>query len=180
MNGLFDELSGSGAGAEISDDQLYRYTLTRQWSDGPCVAWLCFNPSTADATEDDASIRKMVGFSRRWGYGRMVVLNLFAIRSRDPKAVFRMGDSAVGPLNDYWILQSVRESRELICAWGCAQHAPDINRRIEHVCNMIDARKVRMGPLKRNCLGYRQDNHPRHPLMLKYETQREPFIWRKK
>lgn len=175
MNGLFEELSGSGA--EISDDGLYRYTLTRQWDDGQCVAWLCFNPSTADATEDDASIRKMVGFSKRWGYGRMVVLNLFAVRSRDPKAVGRMGVSAEGPLNDYWTIQSLRECRELICAWGCAQHAPNINKRIEHICNMIDSRCI---PLKRNCLGYRQDDHPRHPLMLKYDTPREPFIWRSK
>ena len=169
---LFEEMDGSSA--EISDDGLYRYTLTRQWADGPCVGFLMFNPSTATATEDDATIRRCIGFAKRWGYGRLVILNLYAIRGTDPKTVARTGPSAEGPLNDYWIIQSLRECRELICAWGCAQHAPNIDKRIEHVCNMIDTRCL---PLQRNCLGYRKDGHPRHPLMLSYDTKIEPFVW---
>src|SRR5882762_9630632 len=108
--------------AELSQCGLYRYSLTREWSDGPCVCFLMFNPSTADENQDDPTIRKCVGFAKRWGYGRMVVLNLYAIRSSDPKAIGRTGKSAIGPLNDYWISQSLHHSREIICAWGCAQH----------------------------------------------------------
>lgn len=180
MNGLFEELGDIGSGAEISDDELYRYTLTRQWSNGPCLAWLCFNPSTATATEADQSIRKMVGFSRKWGYGRMVVLNLFAIRNRDPRAVGRMGLDAVGPMNDYWINESLKECRELICAWGCGEHF----RASKHTgLKSLDFRPVTLiqnlrgayPNLPIQCLGYREDRHPRHPLMLSYETQRIPF-----
>lgn len=175
MNGLFEKLSDSGA--EFSPDQLYRYTLTREWADGPCVGFLMFNPSTATATQDDPTIRKCIGFARKWGYGRMVVLNLYAIRSSDPRAVSRMGTSAVGPVNDFWIAKAMKEAREIIFAWGCAQHAPDIERRIQRVMSL---QLISQESVKINCLGYRQDNHPRHPLMLKYTTPREPFVWRNK
>ena len=165
-----------GCGAELSPDGVYRYTLTREWDDGKCVCWCCFNPSTATATENDASIRKMIGFSKRWDYGRMVVINLYALRSRDPRAIGRAGASAIGPLNNYWITESVKESREVICAWGCAQHVVSIDARINAVMNIIEAEKPHTGL---SCLGRRKDGHPRHPLMLSYETPREEFVWKR-
>ena len=172
MNNLFEETNSSGA--EISNDEIYRYTLTRQWDDGKCISWLMFNPSTADARLDDPTIRRCIGFSKRWGYGRMIVVNLYAIRSTDPRTVARAGISAIGPLNNYWITKSVSESRELTCAWGCAQHAPNITQRIDEVLRLeISEDGAPIVPI--NCLGYRKDGHPRHPLMLSYDTKREPF-----
>jgi hypothetical protein len=135
-----------------------------------------FNPSTADATEDDHTIRKCIGFAKRWGYGRMVVVNLFAIRSRDPKAVGRIGESSVGPLNMYWILEAAMEGREIICAWGCAQHAPQIECLIERTLGELQDRV----DIPLRCLGRRKDGHPRHPLILAYDTPREPFLWPKR
>lgn len=171
MNGLFEELSDSGAGAEISDDKLYRYTLTRQWSDGPCVGFLMFNPSTADATENDATIRRCMGFAKRWGYGRLVILNLYAIRGTDPRTPVKAEDP-VGPMNDHWILETCKDAEEIVCAWGCAQHMPSIVSRMMRVLTLLQAYNVRV-----SCLGYRKDGHPRHPLMLSYETKIEPFVW---
>lgn len=162
-------------GAEMSSDEIYRYNLTRGWEDGPCVAFLMFNPSTADRVVNDHTISKCIGFSKIWGYGRMVVVNLYAVRSRDPKAVARMGPSAVGPLNNYWIREAIKESRELICAWGCAQHMPSINTRIKEVMQAIRDEDWNI-PI--NCLGYRKDWHPKHPLTLGYNTPRVPFVWR--
>lgn len=167
-----ETLSGEmdyGCGAELSSDGIYRYALTREWEDGRCVAWLMFNPSTADAEQDDATIRKCVGFSKRWGYGRMVVVNLYAVRSRDPKTVARIADP-VGPLNNYWIAESLKESRELVCAWGCAQHMSKIGERINEVMFLARGCKT---PIV--CLGQRRDSHPRHPLMLPYSTNRKPY-----
>jgi hypothetical protein len=172
MNELFEEIDGCGA--EFSPDEIYRYTLTRQWDDGPCVCFLMFNPSIATAIVSDPTIRRCVGFAERWGYGRMLVLNLYAVRSTDPKQVGRMGDAAIGPMNDYWILEAVKESREIICAWGCAQHAPNILKRVQSVLGKITSQYPEF-PI--NCLGYRKDGHPRHPLMLSYDTPREMFTW---
>ena len=155
--------------AELSPCGVYRYALTREWEDGKCIAWMMFNPSTADATNDDATIRKCIGFSKRWGYGRMIIVNLYAVRSRDPKVVARMVDP-VGPLTDYWIHEALQESRQLVCAWGCAQHMPGIESRIGDV--MAIARRARVEMV---CLGRRLDGHPRHPLMLSYSTAREIY-----
>lgn len=172
MSGLFAELDGCGA--ELSPDGVYRYTLTRQWGDGPCVTWLMFNPSTADAAENDATIRKCIGFSKRWEYGRMVVVNLFAVRNRNPRAVARICDP-IGPMNNWWMLQALRESRELVCAWGCGHHFPKGCRRIEHVAALF-ADDQEIQPI---CLGVGKDGNPKHPLILAYDTPREPFSWTK-
>ena len=173
MSTLFDSFNGEtdyGCGAELSPDGLYRYTLTREWDDGRCVAWLMFNPSTADADQDDATIRKCVGFSKFWGYGRLVVVNLFAIRSRDPKSVARVVDP-IGPLNDYWIKEATSECREVVCAWGCSEHIPPkFAGRINHVTDLIPEHVPTV------CLGRRNDGSPRHPLILAYKTERVPYF----
>src|ERR1700679_2220036 len=91
-----------GCGAQFSHDNTYRYTLTRKWDEGPAVAFLMFNPSTATATTEDPTIRRCIGFARRWGYGRLVILNLYAIRGTDPRTPSQTLDP-IGPLNDYWI-----------------------------------------------------------------------------
>jgi hypothetical protein len=94
------------------------------------------NPSTASATEDDATIRKCIGFSKHAGFGRMIVVNLYALRSRDPKTL-RKATTPIGPMNDYWIQQAIGESREIICAWGCAEHLPEPEKRVEDVLRVI-------------------------------------------
>ena len=162
-------------GAEISPDGLYRYTLTREWGDGPCVTWLMFNPSTATADEPDATIRKCIGFSRNWGYGKLIVVNLFAISSRDPKSVAKTSDP-VGPLNNYWLLEALRQSKEIICAWGCGQHFPKGESRLNHIASIFSDDPE----IKATCLGYGKDGNPRHPLMLAYETPRQDFTWKAK
>ena len=81
--------------AVISPCGLYRYRLERDLGGliaGPTVAWIMVNPSTADATADDATIRKVLGFSRRLGAGRVIVGNLFAFRATDIKALRTAAD----------------------------------------------------------------------------------------
>ena len=156
--------------AELSPCGTYRYNLTREWSDGQCVAWLMLNPSTADAREDDPTIRRCIGFSKRWGYGRMIVVNLFALRSTDPRALAKNTDP-VGVQNDYWITKAMQEARECVCAWGCQQHltTSKLRERPAHTVKMVREH------VPTACLGYRKDGAPRHPLMLSYDTEREAF-----
>lgn len=74
--------------AVISKDGMFRYRLSRQWRFGSCierVLWIMLNPSTADAEVDDPTIRRIIRYSKDWGYGALDVVNLFALRCTNPK-----------------------------------------------------------------------------------------------
>jgi len=162
--------------AQFSPCRNWRYTLHRQWADGPGVGFLMFNPSTADERMDDPTIRKCRGFAMRWGYGWMVIVNLFAIKGTDPRIVRRVGDP-VGPLNNYHIVKALEGSRELVCAWGCGGHMKgDLLHRPSQVMKLLEQRAF---SLPVNCLGYSADGSPRHPLMLAYDTPRIEYMARK-
>lgn len=157
--------------AEFSPCRNWRYTLHRRWDDGPSVAFLMLNPSTADEWQDDPTIRKCRGFAQRWGYGRMVIVNLFAIRGTDPRIVMRVTDP-VGPMNDFHIVDATIDCREVIAAWGCGQHIKkDRVLRPGAVMSLLADRGVDV-----RCLGYSADGSPRHPLMLAYATERQNFV----
>ena len=85
--------------ATLSPCGLYRYDLQRRWGEGPAVVFIGLNPSTADATVDDRTIGRMVGFATSWGRSAITVVNLFALRSKDP-ALLRAHSDPVGPDND--------------------------------------------------------------------------------
>ena len=62
----------------------YRYFLARDWGNGPRVAFVMLNPSTADAEKDDATIRRCVGFAKLWGFASLGVVNLYGFRCTSP------------------------------------------------------------------------------------------------
>jgi len=54
--------------ATISPCGKYRYFLSREIGQELGVAtFIMLNPSTADATKNDPTIRKCMGFARKWG-----------------------------------------------------------------------------------------------------------------
>ena len=108
------------ATATISDCGLYRYDLVRQWSaEGVGIVFVMLNPSTADGNVDDPTIRRCVSFADLWGFGRLTVVNLFALRSSDPKRL-RESVDPIGPENDAWITRHVSDPSNsmIIAAWG--------------------------------------------------------------
>jgi len=108
--------------AEVSPCGLYRYSLTRIWDKAqPLVSWIMLNPSTADASVDDPTIRRVIGFTRSWGYGGFVVRNLFPLRATDPKEL----DShqyPFGPAENRMVsgelLDALMNYPLIVCAWG--------------------------------------------------------------
>lgn len=70
--------------AKFDASMNYRYSLEREWSDAPCIGFVMLNPSTADATNDDPTIRRCTRFAQFWGYGAIEVVNLFAYRATRP------------------------------------------------------------------------------------------------
>lgn len=148
--------------ATISPCGTYRYTLRRIWDDDlPPVYWVMLNPSTADANVDDPTIRRVIGFSRAWGYGSANVLNLFALRSTDPANLTGHADP-VGPDNDVH-LRSILETKQrhtIVAAWGSFKGAAGRARVI---------RTMMSGRL--SCLGLTKDGHPRHPLYVRADQE---------
>ncbi|MBF6333571.1 DUF1643 domain-containing protein [Nocardia transvalensis] len=102
--------------AILSPCGTYRYELTRRWSPGPLAGWIMLNPSTADADVDDPTVRRCIAFARGWGYGGIVIRNLYALRASDPR---ELDDhpAPVGPDNDDHLSHCGREELTVL-AWG--------------------------------------------------------------
>lgn len=154
--------------ATLSECGRYRYTLTRTWDPSVWRLWfIMLNPSTADATIDDPTIRRCIGFARRFGYGGLGVVNLYAYRATKPADLWR-ADDPVGPDNDE-TLRDMLAARSYygvptVAAWG-ANAKPD---RVAQVLAMAGAHQLM-------CLGLTQAGQPRHPLYLRADADLLPF-----
>ncbi len=158
---------GLKRGAEIDLTGSYRYTLWREWnSDAPGVGFVMLNPSTADATIDDATIRRCTGFARSWGFGALEVVNLFAYRATNP-ATLRQVVDPIGPLGDRYLLEMRRRAQTVVVSWG---NQGSWQNRDQIVLRLLSGRDI-------YCLGRTQLGHPRHPLYLKANTALIPFQW---
>jgi hypothetical protein len=151
--------------AVISGCSKYRYSLTRTWGideTNYCV-FIGLNPSTADAENDDPTIRRCIVFAKDLGFDSLSMLNLFAYRATNPKDM--MGaDDPIGPDNDTWLRDVCRHSKMTIAAWG--NHG---------------AFKVRSSQVRQKfthglyVFGLTKSGEPLHPLYLKKDLR--PFRW---
>jgi hypothetical protein len=149
--------------AIISDCGRFRYSLGRQWDlKRPGITWVMLNPSTADGETDDATIRKCVEFSRRWGFGCLNVVNLFALRATNPRLLLTAAD-AVGPQNDEAISAVASVGSAIMLAWGTPSYAV---ARAAEVWQIL----VRL-PIAKMCLGVTKNGSPRHPLYVPYDAR---------
>lgn len=158
--------------ASISDDEKYRYRLIRSWTYQPLriATFVMFNPSTADATTDDATIRRCVGFAQRFGCEALKVVNLFAFRATDPKALLSEPDP-VGPANDNYLrlamAVAVSHKWPLIVAWGTLPERLPVG---EERVNWFRA-EAKYQKAELQCLGTTRNGSPKHPVRLLQETE---------
>jgi len=132
----------------------YRYSLTRSWSGGPCMLFVMFNPSTADALRDDPTIRRCVSFAMRENYGSMEVVNCFAFRSPTPDALRMQTIDTVGPDNRATVRAACQRAGIVVCAWGA------------HPVGTSPVPTI-VAEAERWCLGVTRDGSPRHPLYVR-------------
>jgi hypothetical protein len=148
-------------GANISDDGDYRYWLSRRLSMGErTVLFVGLNPSTADASQDDPTIRRCVGFARQWGFDWLYMGNVCAYRATNPKALLTV-DDPVGPENQDALKWMAQRADLIVAAWG--------RNRLNCYASTL-AGWILSLPQTR-CLGRNADGTPKHPLYLKSDTQ---------
>lgn len=141
--------------AVISGCDRYRYSLTRDWdSRMPTVMFICLNPSTADAVSDDATVRRCVSFAKRWGYGRLFLMNLFGLRATDPRQLAKTEDP-IGPDTNGWLTSRAAESTLVMASWGNGGILLNRDKQVRLlVPNLYALRVTKQG-------------QPAHPLYLK-------------
>ena len=113
--------------AVISRCEKYRYKLTRTWDeDKKKVLFIMLNPSTANHVENDLTTIRCINFAEKWGYGGIMIGNIYPFRAKRPKDLKKWKSD-----DRYWSLKSeVRDNKNhvgdmaqqadmIVCAWGC-------------------------------------------------------------
>lgn len=151
------------SGATFSGCRRYRHVLWRSWApkDG-AVAFIGLNPSTADAARDDPTIRRCAGFARDWGFGALVMVNLFDVRATDP-AVMKRRTAPLSRVNDAVLLASARRATLVVAAWGA--HGTHRDRATE-----VRA-LLRAAGIEPRCFGTTAAGEPLHPLYQRRERR---------
>ena len=141
----------------LDKDEIYRYTLGRTWDcEKDRLLFVMLNPSTADANIDDPTIARCMKFAKHWGYGGLVVGNLFALRSPHPRDLFQHSDP-VGPDNDYHLQRLAEECKTVVAAWGTsAKYFPPFRKRQANVKGLFQGRM--------KCLETTIEGYPKHPM----------------
>lgn len=146
--------------AVFSDDplKLYRLELRRVWDDRlPLLPVCMLNPSWADDEKEDMTLLTLIHFARLWGYGGLLIVNLYAYRASQPNEMFKMGEAAVGKDNERYLASAVLYAREnggkILVAWG-----NDGQERARWFTRCVEMHGVQMV-----CLGTTQNGSPKHP-----------------
>ena len=157
----------------FSADRAYRYWLEVETPSGDpakTCAFLMLNPITADENASDHTVRRCMGFAERDGYGRLVIVNLRALRSAVPNVRGVVNDP-VGPDNDAHVREAARQADVIVCAWG--NWGGRANPQVIAVGEMLLAADRRK---KLRTLGDLTDGgHPPHPSRQPYEHRMRPW-----
>jgi hypothetical protein len=157
------------SGAVLSTCGRYRYALRRSWAPGPMMTWVMLNPSTADATVNDPTIRTLISFGRAWGMGSLAVVNLFAWRATKPRDLLGVEDP-VGPENAAAIARWVDLAHLVMVGWG---NGPG-GRRMDDLMAQAVASLVATGH-RLECLGTNANGSPWHPLFRSPTLRPQPW-----
>jgi hypothetical protein len=141
--------------ATFSPCRRYRYTLERKWIGGiGTINFIGLNPSTADESQDDPTIRRCVGFAKSWGFSALCMLNLFAFRATDPRDMMDAADP-IGPDNEATLERYVNaEGATTIAAWGAGGWYRGRGPFLHDIYPQLKMLKLTKG------------GHPAHPLYL--------------
>jgi hypothetical protein len=153
-------------GATFSPCRRYRYLLWRIWDpELPLAMWCMLNGSFADGERNDPTVDRCEVRTHHWGYGGLLVVNLFGWGSTDP-SVLPYVEDPVGPENDRAIVEAASRAGLIVCGWG--NHGGHRNRST-YVAQTL------LRPYPLYCLRVTKRGEPSHPLYLPYAEK--PKLW---
>tara|TARA_Y100000589_G_scaffold173269_2_gene164498 strand:- start:1033 stop:1494 length:462 start_codon:yes stop_codon:yes gene_type:complete len=145
--------------ALFSECRTYRYALWRIWDESlDSVLFIGLNPSKADESYNDPTIRRCINFTKKWGYGGLCMANLFAYRATEPKTMM-IADDPIGPVNDQILFDLVSKAKIVVAAWG--NHGSFMGRSVQISRSILNLR----------CLRINKSGEPAHPLYLNESTR---------
>ena len=149
-------------GAEISPCKLYRYSLYRRWQEGgKKILFIGVNPSTADQSQDDATIRRLLGYAKRDGYGELWVGNVCAYRSTKPFQLRQVPANYNDEQNREYIRHMAVDADRIVACWGNnVTLCPHWQNFVTWLCTNYEVW----------CFGRTKSSHPKHPLRLRADT----------
>ena len=145
---------GDSSGAIFSPCGKYRYSLWREWDNAkPTVVFIGLNPSTANENDDDPTLRRCINFAKDWGFGKLIMVNLFAIRATNPD-VMRTAKEPIGKNNDLTLLEECTRADLVVAAWG--NHGSHLERN-------SNVKKL-LSDIEMKCFKLTASEQPIHPL----------------
>lgn len=155
--------------AFFDEDRSHRYALWRTWGQGPECVFIGLNPSLANEEKDDPTIRRCINFAKEWGYGGLIMLNIFAAVTPYPSLLQAMVNP-IGELNTRVIVRHCKKADIVVACWGGIAYGRD---QADHILAMVLKERGEI-----HCLGVNKDGTPKHPLYLASSTK--PRVWRKR
>ena len=164
LKGSKQEMSELVRNAILSADRVQRFKLTRNWDLSlPMITWVLHNPSKADESADDPTVRKVIGFSRRWGYGGASIYNGIAARATNPS---ELKDIPWNSAENQRHLEGIHHEDRVMCAWGNTDWPTTFSALISQLLSQKNYLW---------CLGRTLSGNPKHPVRLGYNTQWQKF-----
>lgn len=166
--------------ADISPCGKYRYRLTR--GTGRLMPVAMLNPSVADGSKNDPTVRRLMGFATRSHqlgegpnprrskpYDGIDVVNLYALIATNPQEL-RTADDPYGPGNDKAHMDfCAQHGTSIIVAWG--NHAEqEAVEKFMHIVHFWIGKENLI-----SCFGTNKNGSPKHPLYLPYDCGIHPF-----